>query len=41
MTRRREEEVGGVSPAGRGGANIIGACCGSTPEHIAGVRKVL
>ena len=23
------------------GANIIGACCGSTPEHIRAFRKVM
>jgi len=31
----------GVAPLLKAGANIIGACCGSTPEHIHAFRKVI
>jgi len=36
-----EQMVGGVLPLIEAGANVIGACCGSTPEHIAAFRAVL
>jgi 5-methyltetrahydrofolate--homocysteine methyltransferase len=36
-----EEMVGGVSPLIEAGANIVGACCGSTPEHIRAFRKAM
>jgi len=31
----------GVTPLLEAGANLIGACCGSTPEHIRAFRKVM
>jgi len=36
-----EEMVLGFVPLLQAGARIIGACCGSTPEHIAAFRKAL
>jgi len=36
-----EQKVAGVAPLLEAGANIIGACCGSTPEHIRAFRKAL
>ena len=33
-----EEMVGGVVPLLEAGANIVGACCGSTPDHIRAFR---
>jgi 5-methyltetrahydrofolate--homocysteine methyltransferase len=36
-----EHMVQGVVPLVEAGANIIGACCGSTPEHICAFRKAL
>jgi 5-methyltetrahydrofolate--homocysteine methyltransferase len=36
-----EEMVKGVVPLLEAGANIIGACCGSTPEHIRAFRKAM
>jgi 5-methyltetrahydrofolate--homocysteine methyltransferase len=36
-----EYMVQGVVPLVEAGANIIGACCGSTPEHIRAFRKAL
>jgi len=33
--------VKGVVPLLEAGANIIGACCGSTPEHIRAFRKAM
>jgi 5-methyltetrahydrofolate--homocysteine methyltransferase len=35
------EMVKGVVPLLEAGANIIGACCGSTPDHIAAFRKAI
>jgi 5-methyltetrahydrofolate--homocysteine methyltransferase len=35
------EMVRGVVPLLQAGANIIGACCGSTPEHIRAFRHAL
>ena len=29
----------GVVPLLEAGANIVGSCCGSTPEHIRAFRK--
>ena len=34
-----EEMVGGVVPLLEAGANIVGACCGSTPDHIRAFRR--
>ena len=34
-----EQMVDGVGPLLEAGANIIGACCGSTPEHIRAFRN--
>jgi 5-methyltetrahydrofolate--homocysteine methyltransferase len=31
----------GVPEALTAGANIIGSCCGSTPEHTRAIRKVV
>jgi 5-methyltetrahydrofolate--homocysteine methyltransferase len=31
----------GVIPLVEAGANIIGACCGSTPEHIRAFRAAM
>ena len=36
-----EEMVKGVVPLLEVGVNILGACCGSTPAHIAAFRKVM
>ena len=36
-----EQMVGGVVPLLEAGANIIGACCGSTPDHIRAFRRLL
>ena len=36
-----EQMVGGVAPLLDAGANIIGACCGSTPEHIRAFRQAM
>jgi 5-methyltetrahydrofolate--homocysteine methyltransferase len=36
-----EEMVVGVAPLLDAGANIVGACCGSTPEHIAAFRRAV
>jgi 5-methyltetrahydrofolate--homocysteine methyltransferase len=36
-----EQMVVGVSPLLEVGARIIGACCGSTPEHIRAFRQTL
>jgi len=35
------EFAGIVSDCRRNGANILGGCCGTTPEHIAAVKAVL
>jgi 5-methyltetrahydrofolate--homocysteine methyltransferase len=34
-----EQMAGGVEPLLAAGVNILGACCGSTPEHIRAFRK--
>jgi len=36
-----EQMVKGVVPLAEAGANIIGACCGSTPDHIRAFRDAL
>jgi 5-methyltetrahydrofolate--homocysteine methyltransferase len=36
-----EQMVKGLVPILEAGANIIGACCGSTPEHIRAFRKTI
>ena len=36
-----EQMVVGVVPLLQSGANLIGACCGSTPEHIRAVRQAI
>ncbi|MFP5230443.1 MAG: homocysteine S-methyltransferase family protein [Acidobacteriota bacterium] len=36
-----EEMVKDLPPILEAGANIVGACCGSTPEHIRAFRKVM
>jgi 5-methyltetrahydrofolate--homocysteine methyltransferase len=36
-----EQMVEGLVPLLDAGANIVGACCGSTPDHIRAFRKVL
>jgi 5-methyltetrahydrofolate--homocysteine methyltransferase len=36
-----EQMVAGVVPLVEAGANILGACCGSTPDHIRAFRKEL
>jgi 5-methyltetrahydrofolate--homocysteine methyltransferase len=36
-----QEMVGGVVPLIEAGANIVGACCGSTPEHIRAFRGAI
>ena len=36
-----EQMVRGVAPLLEAGANIIGGCCGSTPEHIRAFRKAM
>ena len=34
-----EQMVKGVVPLLEAGANIVGACCGSTPDHIRAFPK--
>ncbi len=36
-----EQMVQGLPPLLEAGANIVGACCGSTPEHIRAFRKAM
>jgi 5-methyltetrahydrofolate--homocysteine methyltransferase len=36
-----DQMVRGLMPLLEAGANIVGACCGSTPEHIRAFRKVM
>jgi len=36
-----EQMVQGVTPLLKAGVNILGACCGSTPEHIRAFRKAM
>lgn len=36
-----DQMVQGLMPLLEAGANIVGACCGSTPEHIRTFRKVM
>ena len=36
-----EEMVKGVVPLLEAGANIIGGCCGSTPDHIRAFRRAI
>ena len=36
-----EQMVGGVVPLLEAGANILGACCGSTPDHIRAFRGAM
>ncbi len=36
-----EQMVKGVVPLLQSGANIVGACCGSTPQHIAAFRAAM
>jgi 5-methyltetrahydrofolate--homocysteine methyltransferase len=36
-----EQMAPGVAPLARAGANIIGACCGSGPDHIRAFRAAL
>ena len=36
-----EQMVKGLVPLLEAGANIIGSCCGSTPDHIRAFRKVM
>jgi 5-methyltetrahydrofolate--homocysteine methyltransferase len=36
-----EQMVGGVVPLLEAGANILGACCGSTPAHIGAFRRAM
>jgi 5-methyltetrahydrofolate--homocysteine methyltransferase len=36
-----EEMVKGVVPLLEAGVNILGACCGSTPDHIRAFRKAM
>jgi 5-methyltetrahydrofolate--homocysteine methyltransferase len=36
-----DQMVGGVAALVAAGANIVGGCCGSTPEHIAAFRKAI
>lgn len=36
-----EQMVQGLVPLLEAGANIVGACCGSTPDHIRAFRKVM
>jgi 5-methyltetrahydrofolate--homocysteine methyltransferase len=36
-----QEMVQGVAPLLAAGANVIGACCGSTPEHIRAFRQAI
>ena len=42
MTRRRETTAGLVEEWARDGqVNIVGGCCGSTPEHIAAMARAV
>jgi 5-methyltetrahydrofolate--homocysteine methyltransferase len=36
-----EQMVVGVTPLLEAGARILGACCGSTPDHIRAFRQTL
>jgi 5-methyltetrahydrofolate--homocysteine methyltransferase len=36
-----DQMVAGVVPLIEAGASIIGACCGSTPEHIRAFRQAI
>ncbi len=36
-----EQMVKGLVPLLVSGANLVGACCGSTPEHIRAFRKAM
>jgi 5-methyltetrahydrofolate--homocysteine methyltransferase len=36
-----EDMVTGVAPLLAAGANIVGACCGSTPDHIRAFRAAI
>ena len=36
-----EQMVKGLMPLLHAGANIVGSCCGSTPDHIRAFRKVM
>jgi len=36
-----EQMAKGLVPLLKAGANIVGSCCGSTPEHICAFRKVM
>ena len=36
-----EQMVKGLMPLLNAGANIVGSCCGSTPEHTRAFRKVM
>lgn len=36
-----EQMVAGLLPMLEAGANIVGACCGSTPDHIRAFRKTM
>jgi 5-methyltetrahydrofolate--homocysteine methyltransferase len=36
-----EEMVQGVVPLLEAGANIVGGCCGSTPDHIRAFRTAI
>jgi len=36
-----EQMVKGLIPLLKAGANIVGSCCGSTPDHIRAFRKVM
>jgi len=36
-----DQMVGGVAPLLASGASIIGACCGSTPDHIRAFRQAM
>jgi 5-methyltetrahydrofolate--homocysteine methyltransferase len=36
-----DDMVQGVAPLLAAGANIIGACCGSTPDHIRAFRAAI
>jgi len=36
-----EQMVKGLMPLLHAGANVVGSCCGSTPEHTRAFRKVM
>ena len=36
-----EQMVQGLMPLLDAGANIVGSCCGSTPDHTRAFRKVM